>query len=242
MKIRIGNDIRLNVRYNLGKPSDYANVQSVQAILVNTDMKDKYKSEYKKKNRFIGRFPIEPFVDEFTPSPYNINCSGYYRNKMFVYNEYRGFGTRPNWNKCFPTRQLPNFEYQCEVMRTTDPTTVSIIFPASVQEFLGKYEIILSIKIYTPGFKNNVRTIAANIKDVFELVDDSTIAIDNPVQIEVNGDSDVDLLPDDMDVPKDVYIVTGSYNDDNNKIELNRNDGRVVTVDVGSIGGWYEGD
>lgn len=127
-------------------------------------------------------------------------------------------------------------------MRTTDPTTVSIIFPANVQEFLGKYEIILSIKIYTPGFKNNVRTIAANIKDVFELVDDSTIAIDNPVQIEVNGDSDVDLLPDDMDVPKDVYIVTGSYNDDNNKIELNRNDGRVVTVDVGSIGGWYEGD
>lgn len=127
-------------------------------------------------------------------------------------------------------------------MRTTDPTTVSIIFPASVQEFLGKYEIILSIKIYAPGFKNNVRTISANIKDVFELVDDSTIAIDNPVQIEVNGDSEVDLLPDDIDVPKDVYIVTGSYDDDNNKIKLSRNDGMVVTVDVGSIGGWYEGD
>ena len=33
--------------------------------------------DWKNKSRFIGRFPIEPFTDEYLPTAYDINSSGY---------------------------------------------------------------------------------------------------------------------------------------------------------------------
>ena len=68
MKIRIGNDVKLQVNLSLGEGVDYTNIQSMRAIFVNATLKEKLEKEYIKKNRFIGRFPIEPFVDESTPT------------------------------------------------------------------------------------------------------------------------------------------------------------------------------
>ena len=103
MKIRLGNDIRLKVQLTYGE-EDYANIQSAQAFFINTTLKNKLKEEYKKKNRFIGRFPIEPFVNEFEPSAYNINSAGYPRYRAFVSNRYNGFGVKPCWKEDAPVK------------------------------------------------------------------------------------------------------------------------------------------
>ena len=86
MKIRIGNDVKLQVSLSLGEGVDYTNIQSMRAVFVNTTLKEKLEKEYIKKNRFIGRFPIEPFVDEYTPNAYCINSNGNPRYHVRVYN------------------------------------------------------------------------------------------------------------------------------------------------------------
>lgn len=38
----------------------------------------------------------------------------------------------------------------------------------------------------------------------------------------------------------DVFVVDGMYNDDS--ILLNRNDGKVIDIDLSPVTGWYQGD
>jgi hypothetical protein len=65
MKVRIGNDIRLQVQLTCGELRDTVNILSVKAVFVNKTLKEALRKEYKKKNRFMHRFPIEPFTNEF---------------------------------------------------------------------------------------------------------------------------------------------------------------------------------
>lgn len=233
MKIRIGNDIKLKIQLRLSNTEDYVNIQSLQAIFVNATLKNKLECEYIKKNRFIGRFPIEPFVKEFEPTPYNIHSTGCPKYRAFVFNEYTGFGVKPNWDKCFPIGQKPITEYQSEVMHTGDNRIVTVLFPKEAQLFEGVYDLIVVARVYDAGFPGNVRTVTVNYNSVFELVGDSIDATDDPVQIEINNESE-------LEAPQDVYVVAGSYSDDD--IELRRNDNTVVNIDISPITGWYEGD
>lgn len=235
MKIRIGNDVQLNIQLTLGGTEDRANIQSLRAVFVNTTLKEKLEAEYKKRNRFIGRFPIEPFVNEFEPTEYCINSTGYPRYNVAVYNQYKGFGVKPDWKNCFPVKDTPVTEYYAEAKHTASANVISILFPAEAQLYEGSYELIVIAKIYQPGYKNNIRTVSTNYKNVFELVKDSQAeGVDNPVQIElVNTDLEENL--------HDVYVVSGSYS--NNSIKLKRNDQGVVNIDVQPIMiGWYDDD
>lgn len=231
MKVLIGNDIRVKVQLSFnGVP---ANILSAKAMFVNKTMKDKLVKEYQKKNRFIGRFPIEPFVDEYTPNAYCINSNGNPRYHVRVYNQYNGFGVKPNWDKCLPIGEMPVLEYQAEVMHTQDPQIVKVLFPAEVQKYLGMYDLVIVANVYEPGFKGNIRTITVDLKNAFELVSSSSEAdINDPVQIEINNTSDTEPQ-------QDIYIVSGQYS--NNNIQLRRNDNGVVSFDIQPVN-WYEGD
>ena len=233
MKIRIGNDVKLQVSLSLGDEVDYTNIQSMRAIFVNTTLKEKLEKEYIKKNRFIGRFPIEPFVDEYTPNAYCINSNGNPRYHVRVYNQYNGFGVKPNWDKCLPIGEVPILEYQAEVMHTQDPQIVKVLFPAEVQKYIGIYDLVIVANVYEPGFKGNIRTITVDLKNAFELVNSSSEAdINDPIQIDVDDTYDTE--------PKqDIYIVSGSYS--NNNIQLRRNDNAVVSFDIQPVE-WYEED
>lgn len=104
MKIRIGNDIRLQISLRFRDLDKIVNIQSIKAFFINTTLKDELDKQYKRKNRFVGRFPIEPFLDEFEPNAFAINSAGYPKYHAIVHNRYNGFGLRPNWDKCFPKR------------------------------------------------------------------------------------------------------------------------------------------
>lgn len=187
MKVRLGNDIQLKL--NLRFQDTNANVWSAQAFFINTTLRDKIEAEYKKKHRFIGRFPIEPFVDEFQPTAYNINsCGQYPKYKAFVINDYLGFGYKPNWEKCMPIKDVDITTYRSNVEITQNSQQIVVTFPAEAQLHEGVYELVVTAKIYDNGYKNNERVVTANYKNVFELVTDSQDdATDNPVQIELNN-------------------------------------------------------
>ena len=209
------------------------NIQSAKAIIVNTTLKEKLDAEYKKKNRFIGRFPIEPFVNEFEPDERRINsCGGYPKYKAFVRNQYNGFGLHPNWKKSAPITDENITEYFAEVSRTGDPKVIAIDFPSRAQLYPGEYKLIIFATVYDPGYKNSERTISANINHAFELVEDSDDAIDNPVQLEIYNSDDT--------VVHDAFVISGSYSNDS--IIINRNDGTNVNIDVSPMYSWYEGD
>ncbi len=234
MKIRIGNDIRLKIQLSFGENAGEANILVARAFFVNTTLKSKIEKEYVKKNRFIGRFPIEPFVNEFEPTPHNINSSGYPRYHTHVFNEYRGFGIKPDWEKVFPIQEKKITEYESAVTKTGSSSIVIVDFPAEAQLYEGEYELVVVAQIYQPGYKNNARTVTANYKGMFELVSDSQEAdVENPVQIEINNSDAAEEV-------NDVYVVGGSYNND--AITLRRNDSGVINVDVRPITDWYEGD
>ena len=234
-KVRIGNDIRLKVqlKYKEDDQDVFAQILSAEAFFINTTLKKKLEDEYKKKNRFIGRFPIEPFVNEFEPSAYNINSGGFPRYRAFVANSYNGFGYHPNWKECAPIKDMDITTYRSQIERTSDPSVVIVTFPASAQLYEGEYELVIRGKVYDPGYSRNERTVTADLKQLFTLVSSQEEAIDNPVEIDINNIDETESL-------QDVYVVAGQYS--NNSIKLSRNDLGSINIDVTPISGWYEGD
>ena len=232
MKVRIGNDIRLKLQLTFGGTTDRANIQMARAFFINTTLKEKLEQEYIKKNRFIGRFPIEPFVNEFEPTAYNINSTGFPKYAAMVHNPYKGFGVNPNWKDVFPFKDVNITKFEANIVHTQDPTIIKVDFPAAAQLYEGKYELIIVAQIYDEGYNNNIRTVTANYKNIFELVKDSQEAdVENPVQIELNNESQP------AEELQDIYVVSGNYNDE--AITLRRTDGGMVNVDVSPIAGWY---
>lgn len=232
-KIRKGNDIRLKIQLKFTDKDDFANIQSLRAIFVNTTLKQKVEEEFIKKNRFIGRFPIEPFVDEYQPNEYCINSTGYGKYRAFVYNQYNGFGVTPDWKKSMPIRDVDITEYYAPVESTVDSKVRIINFPAEHQLYEGVYQLVVQATIYDSGYKNSKRVVTVNYNNIFELVEDSEDATDKPVQIEIiNTDPEEPL--------EDVYVISGVYGD--NTISLRRNDNNIIDVDVSPITSWYEGD
>lgn len=250
-KIRKGNDVRLKIQLKFTKTNDAANIQSLRAVFVNTTLRDAIHNEYINKNRFVGRFPIEPFVNGFTPTAYNINSTGYSQYRALVYNQYNGFGINPDWKKSCPVRDVNITEYQAEVSYTEEPGVVTVTFPAEAQLYNGVYNLVIIANVFEEGYNNNTRTVATNYNKIFQLVEDSADATDKIVQFEIY-DSNYEINPDSEEnqpgegLLDDIYIVSGVYGgkiDGKETIKLYRNDDSVINIDIDPISGWYvEGD
>lgn len=240
MKVRIGNDIKLKVQLTFGEDTDMLNINSAKAILVNTTLKEKLEREFKKMHRFFGRFPIEPFVDEFEPSAYNIHSTGYPKYRAIIPNPYKGFGVYPDWKNVFPIKDINVTVYHAEVKRIS-PDTIVVMFPAEAQLYPGEYSLIVKAKIQDPGYKHGERTVCANYNNMFEIVSDTEDADETGIHI-IDQPAVIDVV-EDPDQQEDVYVAGGTYN--NGVIRLQRNDNGVVDIDVtelSDIASWYEND
>ena len=100
-------------------------IRSVKAILINTTKQDEQIADLKNKSRFIGRFPIDPWMDAFRPNPYDIRCSGYYSWRV---NPYCGFGLHPCWD-ALRKKAIPSIptEYRAQVLATKKQNVVEDI-------------------------------------------------------------------------------------------------------------------
>lgn len=216
----------------------YERIKSLQHIInaraffVNNTLKEKIEKEYIKKNRFIGRFPIEPFVDEFQPTAHNINNIGFPKYRAFVHNEYKGFGVHPDWKRCFPFGDVNITIYESKIeYKGNNSEDIIVTFPAYAQKYPGEYSLIVIGEVYDEGYSCNKRTITVNRNNIFELVKDTDEQdLDKPVMIEINN-------VENQTEQKDIYVVAGKY--DNDAIHLNRTDPGVVDIDISPISGWY---
>lgn len=171
MRIRVGNDIRIIIK--LYSDDKQINFQSVSAFLYNTTQERIRKEKEEKINRFIGRFPKEPFSNIYSPTEYNINCIGnHYHVKPFV-KVYNGFGVKPDWKDIYGCH-VPPTSRRVEVFFREKKNEIELRFPACWQLGEGDYSITVIGEVFDPGFNdNNLRTIVYDYKDVFTLVDKS---------------------------------------------------------------------
>lgn len=194
MKIRIGNDISLNVTLLYKEYGDDAvNINSVKAFIINSSKEDEARKQFESKTKFISRFPVEPYIDAYSSTAYDVKSCGYptWRAypKNYVYATYSGFGPNPNWDQIY--RHMPECnltQYQAEVKYTDDRSKVNVYFPAEAQLYTGTYTLVIVAKIYEPGYsKDNLKTVTVDYEDVFTLVGTSEGGVDGPVTINVTS-------------------------------------------------------
>lgn len=212
MKIRIGNDIKLRVKL-LGKDEiNSITINSVKAYIINTSVEKIALENLQNKTKFISRFPIEPEIDMYCSTSYNINSSGYPSYHAFpknhVIGSYAGFGTNPNWSNIYKAVPDHNFsEYLAPVKATADKDVIEVYFPAEAQLYTGDYKIVVVAKLYEPGFSlNNLRTVTMDYENVFTLVNTSEEGVDSAVSLNVGEDNRI------IDLQGDTDVVVGSIN------------------------------
>jgi hypothetical protein len=124
-------------------------------------------------------------------------------------------------------------------------------FPANQQLYAGVYTLILVVKLYMPGYTNNIKTVSTDMPNVFELVrktedtiEESGETIDTGVTINPGAEDVTPDVPDTPDIPDviydDIYVNSASVSD--GILSLGRTDDNSVSVDLGGVVGWYEGD
>ena len=269
-KIRIGNDIRLAVDLNtqLDLPTGSNNVRQVSAYLINTTRLAEYKKKAENRSRFIGRFPKEPFSHDYDTTPWCLCGCGkptwnaYPTNAGCVYS---GFGTEP-YKGLKELKQLSqSIQYKAACYNTQYPNTILVDFPADQQLYAGVYTLILVVKLYVPGYTDNIKTVSKDIPNIFEIVKSSGDAgettddnqstgeqsqEDNVIDTGViitpgnNEDNPTPDTPDTPNIPDVVYndIYVNSASVSNGILSLGRTDDNSVSVDLGGVVGWYEGD
>lgn len=193
MKIRIGNDISLDVTLLYNSYNDeYVNINSIKAFIINASKEKEFEEDLNNRVKFISRFPVEPYVDAYTSTAYDIKSSGYPTWRAYpknhVYGTYSGFGLNPYWPNIY--RPMPEHnltEYQAEIKYTEDRDKVRVFFPAEAQFYTGTYNLVIVAKIYDPGYsKDNLRTVTMDYENVFELVNTSSAdGVDSAVTLNV---------------------------------------------------------
>ena len=190
MKIRIGNDIRLNVALKSDADFTLTDIKTIKAYLINTNGDTCYNCQPQ-------RYPKEPFPDYYVPDAYNTgNCDvpcyftqPYEYMNPYVYNpttynqctglyrfNYRGFGYYPS-HYCPEPTVSNNFncsDNTIEVTATikTDTNVIQVYFPAASQLQLGTYKLVLIMDVNGVGWNSyNMRTCTYDYGDVFELSD-----------------------------------------------------------------------
>lgn len=195
MKIRIGNDICLNVTLLYNANNEYANINSIQAFIINASKEAEFEEDIKNKTKFISRFPVEPYIDAYSSTAYDIKSSGYPTWRAYpknhVYATYSGFGPHPDWRGKYRHMPMHNLtQYKAEVKYTEDRSTVKVFFPAEQQLYTGTYNLIVVAKIYDPGYsKDNLRTVTMDYENVFTLVNNSSDGVDGAVTLNVASTS-----------------------------------------------------
>lgn len=250
-KIRIGNDIRLAVDLNtqLDLPAGSNNVRQVSAYLINTTRLAEYKKKAENRSRFIGRFPKEPFSHDYDTTPWCLCGCGkptwnaYPTNAGCVYS---GFGTEPYKGLKELKKLSQSIQYKAACYNTQYPNTILVDFPADQQLYVGVYTLILVVKLYVPGYTDDIKTVSKDIPNIFEIVKSSGNTIETGVTIvsENNEDTPTPDTPDTPDIPDVIYndIYVNSASVSNGVLSLGRTDDNSVSVDLGGVVGWYEGD
>lgn len=220
-------------------------IRTVKAFLINSSRKKMYE-DLRKKSRFVSRFPLEPYLEQFTSTQYDIRNSGYPTWRAYPITHalmpWKGFGVNPKWDQIYKALPAVNdTEYRASVSATDKQNIVNVSFPAKHQLHTGVYDLVLVAGLWAPGYNNkNIKTITVDIPGVFELV--SNTAQSNDDEYFANVEQVVDNLPyEPSGIPNDIYVNNGAINNDGNLL-LTRSDQTTVEIDLDNVSGWYDNE
>ena len=217
-------------------------IRSVKAVLINVTRLKEWREKVNRGTRFVQRFPIEPCLEVFNSTPYDICCSGCPTWRTLPYG---GFGVYPKWNGLKDAMAYrKSVEYKAQVYATDKQNIVEVAFPAEHQLYTGVYKLVIVAKVYAPGFnKYNLKTVTIDVPDVFELVSTTEEGSDTGFYINVlNIIEDLPSAEEQTYQPSvdDIYVRRGNVDED--MLLLNRTDDSTVGIDLSSITSWYDED
>ena len=212
-KIRIGNDIRLNLTLRGPRTYDRANIKQLKCYFINTSMLDCFQADcqhccsqcdkYMQGCGCITNMCGHPKYHVLPHSCHNDYCNNDFRCSHC-------FGCMPDHHGCNhfagpcilpPKCKKPydavnccncdDFTYLAYSRVLPKANAIQCYFPANDQAFCGIYKLIVQVIVYEPGWgRTDLRTYTIDYGEVIELVDDNT---------GISGDITVDVDTDDIE-------------------------------------------
>lgn len=206
-RIRIGNDIRLNLTLRGPRTYDQANIKQLKCYLINTSMLD--------------YFPVDCFCNKHVHGcGYMTNMCGHPKyhalphcchhdcchNDFYCNHDFRcmldphgcnpaaGPGILPpKYRKAYDAVNCcacEDFTYLAYSRVLPKANSIQCYFPAKDQMFCGIYKLVVQAMIYEPGWgRTDLHTYTMDYGDVLQLVDDKSGA---------SGDITLDVDKDDL--------------------------------------------
>ena len=258
-RIRIGNDVRLNLTLRGPRTYDQANIKQLKCYLINTSMLDYFPVDCFCCKHVHGcgcvndrcghpKYHVLPHCryydcchnDFYHPDcchDYFHHCSHDFHCMLDPHgcNPAAGPGVLPpKYNKPYDAVNCcacEDFTYLAYSRVLPKANSIQCYFPAKDQMFCGVYKLIVQAMIYEPGWgRTDIHTYTMDYGDVFQLVDDKTGA---------SGDITIDADTDDIE-NKNIIAMRIKTKDlvmyGNTKLNLGEKDVRdhkyVIEVDL----------
>lgn len=218
-RIRIGNDIRLNLTLRGPRTYDQANIKQLKCYLINTSMLDYFPVDCFCCKHVHGcgcvkdrcghpkyhALPHCRYYDCCHNDFYHTDCChDYFHHCSHDFhcmldphgcNPAAGPGVLPpKYNKPYDAVNCcacEDFTYLAYSRVLPKANSIQCYFPAKDQMFCGVYKLIVQAMIYEPGWgRTDIHTYTMDYGDVFQLVDDKTGA---------SGDITIDADTDDIE-------------------------------------------
>lgn len=258
-RIRIGNDVRLNLTLRGPRTYDQANIKQLKCYLINTSMLDYFPVDcfFSKHVHGCGcvndrcghpkyhALPHCRYYDCCHNDFYHPDCChNYFHHCSHDFhcmldphgcNPAAGPGVLPpKYNKPYDAVNCcacEDFTYLAYSRVLPKANSIQCYFPAKDQMFCGVYKLVVQAMIYEPGWgRTDIHTYTMDYGDVFQLVDDKTGA---------SGDVTIDADTDDIE-NKNIIAMRIKTKDltmyGNTKLNLGEKDVRdhkyVIEVDL----------
>ena len=218
-RIRIGNDVRLNLTLRGPRTYDQANIKQLKCYLINTSMLDYFPVDCFCCKHVNGcgcvkdrcghpkyhALPHCRYYDCCHNDFYHPDCChDYFHHCSHDFhcmldprgcNPAAGQGVLPpKYNKPYDAVNCcacEDFTYLAYSRVLPKANSIQCYFPAKDQMFCGVYKLIVQAMIYEPGWgRTDIHTYTMDYGDVFQLVDDKTGA---------SGDITIDADTDDIE-------------------------------------------
>ena len=189
-KIRIGNDVRLNITLKGQRVYDSSNVKELRCYLINTEYQNESKCSC--KNQYLLHqcgCPSYHVLPCDRHACFNHSC----RTPLFPH--------LPMWRpieqqkpkKCCVDFVDPNapdeYKYLAPSKMTSKQNGAIVYFPACDQKMLGTYKLVVVVVTFEPGWgRTDLRTYTIDYGSVLELVD-SDQAVSGDITIDVDTDT-----------------------------------------------------
>lgn len=223
-KIRIGNDVRLNLTLRGPRTYDQANIKQLKCYLINTSMLEYFPVDCLCSNHVHGCGCVNDRCGH--PKYHALPHCGYYNcchNDFYHHNCCRNcfhhcshdFHCMLDTHDCNPAAGpgiLPkkynkpydavnccaceDFTYLAYSRVLPKANSIQCYFPANNQMFCGVYKLVVQAMIYEPGWgRTDLRTYTIDYGEVIELVDDNTgVSGDITVDVDTNDIENRDII------------------------------------------------